>query len=254
MFKITLLSLCILLSVLLFVLRIFYHYKKQHIFPLKIMTKIGTFHVVLIFILYVFYFSQPFWFLIYCFVTLFAFPIFIYLFTKFLQHHFYSEFLRFLSGVILKMQMGYSFTSAMESCLGQSSWLNHGLLVHIYENVVFSQQEVCQNTGPFSRFINKMVCEFRLVHQNQHLAIDRLCKIQKNLQNHLFFRRKSRQIWSYFGYQIGILSFIYFGLILYVVSHFGFSKFQNIFLLSFGFYSLGVLFLYFLVRGKKWHI
>ncbi len=254
MMKISFVSALILLSVLLFVNRIYYHFKKQHIFPLKMLTKIGTIHFAFLFLIYLIFFFQPFWFWILSILSIIIIPVLIFILKKIQQQHFYSEFLRFLSLMILKMQMGLSFRSAFEQSLGGYSWRQQALLSQIYENVVFSPQVKLEKTGLFGRFIDAAVNELHLIHEHQHQAIDRLCNFRKNLESVQFFRRRSRQIWFYFAYQLGLLSFIYFGLLIYISREYGFSSFFNVYFASFSLYFLGITTVFLIARGKKWHI
>lgn len=254
MINLTIVSVLIMLSVLLFVNRIYYQLKKQHLLPEKTLTKIGTLHLVFVFSLYIFYFSKPFSLWIYSFLSITIIPFFILLITKFYQQQFYGEFLRFLSMLILKMQIGNSFRSAMETVIQEGGWRQRSLLVHIYENVVFTQQEEVGNSGPFARFISQIVEEFIRVQNNQHQAIDRLCNFRKKMQSEQFFRRRSRQIWIYFGNQLVLLSVIYLLIFVYVLKHYGFQKFSQVFMVSFGLYSIGCFVVYILGRSKKWHI
>lgn len=250
----TFISLGILLSVLLFVVRIHSYFKKQHIFPLKIMTKIGTFYFVFVFTLYFFNFQRPFWFWLLSFTSLLVVPLFLFLLTKFHQQQFYSEFLRFLSLVILSMKRGQSFSHSLETSLALGTWKQGQLLGQIRDHVVFSQQEPVVKMGLFGQFIKQISSEFRTINGNQHLAIDRLCKFRKNLLERLNFRQKSRQIWSYFYYQLGILSVIYLLIFLFVAKEYGVIPFKKSFFLSFVFYLLGLLSTFLIGRGKKWSI
>lgn len=254
MTKITLISVLVLLSVMMFAHRIYNQFRKQNLFSQSLLTKIGTAHFIFIFLLYLIFFTHPFWFWMSAFVSIALIPGIVFLVTIFHQQQFYSEFLRFVSVMILKMQMGHSFTSSMEQALAMESWKQKGLLVEIQGNVVFSQQIKILGTGPFSSFISKVIHEFHLIYSNQHQAIDRLCKFRKNLQSEIFFRRRSRQIWSYFAYQLALLSFIYLALFIFIVREYGFSGFKDAFYLSFALYFLGILSLFLILRGKKWLI
>lgn len=218
------------------------------------MTKIGTYHFVLILTLYFYFFLQPFWFWLLSFGSLLVFPVVLFLTVHFQQQQFYGEFLRFLSMVILSMQRGISFLSSFETALQSEKWKQDLLLKRLYENVVFSQQEEVAYKGVFGRFIGQTLEELRAVHRNQHQAIDRLCNMQKKLQDRLNFRQKSRQIWLYFHYQLALMSVIYFGLLAYIVSEFHFSTYKTALFLSFSCYFFGLVSLLMIVRSKKWRI
>ncbi len=247
-------SLLILLSVLMFAHRIYEHFHKQQFIKKKLLTKIGTLHFCFLFLLYFLNFQKPFQLWIFSFVSLSLFPLMIFIILKFHQYQFQSEFLRFLSSLILRMQMGQSFLSGMESTLSEGDWRQGVLLQRIYQNVVFSPQVKFEKTGPFVGFLQNAIDELTYVHQHQHLAIDRLCNFQKNLQSEFFFRRKSRQVWSYFAYQLGLLSILFWTLFFYNIYQHGFFIFKNSYLLSLFFYFLGVWVVTFLLRSKKWHI
>lgn len=252
--KITLISVLVLMSVLMFVHRIYNRIREQNLFPNSLLTKIGTAHFVFIFLLYFIFFLNPFHFWMCAFVSVALVPAIVFVVTIILQQHFYSEFLRFVSVVILKMQMGHSFVSSMEQALATETWRQKGLLSEIHRNVVFSQQVKIYKSGPFNSFVGKVVHEFHLIYFNQHQAIDRLCNFRKNLQAELFFRRRSRQIWTYFAYQLALLSFIYFALFIFIVREYGFFQFKTAFYYSFSLYFFGIVSLYFIIRGKKWRI
>ncbi len=254
MLKTSPVSFLIFISGLLFVNRIYNHFEKQHIFELKLLTKIGTFHIVFIFFLYSFFLKKPFWFWMGSFSSLLLIPTSLFLVTKIHQQTFTSEFLRFISMILLKMEMGESFQTAMESALVSEKWSQKKLLTAIYENVVFSQQVFIENSGVFPSFLNKIIQEFQFVQNNQHQAIDRLSRFQNSLHVDLFFRRKSRQIWYHFGYQWLLLTGIYVLILFFIINQYGFLPFINIFLLSFSLYFLGVFSLYYLGRSKKWII
>ena len=250
----SLLSILIFLFVIAFVNRIFGHFKKHHVFPLKMMTKFGTFYLFLLIALFFYFFTQPFWFWILCFVTSLLFPLIIFLVIQFHQHQFYGEFLRFLSMVILGMRRGRSFSSAMEVSIRGADWRQGQLLTRIYENVVFSQQEPVVKKGLFGQTINQIHSQMKSLHEDPHQAIDRLCNFRKNFRDRLTFRQKSRQIWTYFGFQLGLLSLIYFALFAFVVLEYGFFQFKGSFFLSIFFYVLGVVLTFCIARFKKWRI
>ncbi len=254
MMKNTFISLLILMSVFTFVHRIFFEFKKQHIFPLKILTKIVTFYFCFLITLYFYFFNQPFLIWIFAFLSFLLFPILIFCLKRFHQHQFHGEFLRFLSLVVMSMQRGLSFPTAMESSLRVGNWKQDQLLRRIYEDVVFSQQELSHQTGLFGQYIDQIRDELTRVSEHQHQAIDRLCNFRKNLRDRLIFRQKSRQIWSYFTYQVGLLSFIYIGLLVFILKEYGFKPYWFSFFLSFSLYFSGLLFTYWIARSKKWHI
>ncbi len=250
----SLLSFLIFVFVFTFVNRIFGHFKRQHVFPLKMMTKFGTFYFIYLITAYFYFFKQPFWFWLHCFLSLIIIPILFFLLLRFHQQQFYSEFVRFLSMVILGMRRGLSYSAAMEVSIRGGDWKQGQLLEKIYENVVFSQQEPVVKKGLFGQIIHQIHIQLRALHEDPHQAIDRLCNFRKNLCDRLSFRQKSRQIWAYFGFQLGLLSFIYVSLFGFVVYQYGFFAFKTSFLLSFLFYFLGISTVVVLARSKKWRI
>jgi hypothetical protein len=156
--------------------------------------------------------------------------------------------------VILGMRRGLSYSAAMQVSLRDNHWKQGQLLQGIYENVVFSQQGPVVKRGRFAEFINQIHTQFRSLHEDPHQGIDRLCNFRRNIQERLSFRQKSRQIWTYFGFQLGLLTVIYVGLFGFVVSQYGFFAFKNSFLLSLFFYFLDVVFTFIIARIKKWRI
>ena len=254
MLKLTCLSFIIFLFNLLFTYRIYEYLKKQCILKGRLLTKIGTFHIVFLFFLYSFFFTKPFWFWFGSFMSLLLVPSSFFLAIKIHQQTFNSEFLRFTSMILLKMEMGSSFQSSMEKSLVCEKWNHKKLLRAIYENVAFSQQSFIDKSGGFPLFLNKIIKEFQFIQNNQHQAVDRLFKFQNSLESDLFFRRKSRQIWCYFGCQWLLLTGIYVFILFFIISQYGFLPFINVFLISFSLYFTGILCLYYLGGSKKWVI
>lgn len=254
MYELSLISLLIIVSVIVFINRIFTRIKRQQQFIYKLMTKIGTFYFIFIFVMYLNFFLKPLELWFFSFSSLLFIPITILLVTKFHQQQFYGEFVRFLSLVIIRMQMGCAFRTAYEATLEEESWRQKSLLSYIYEDVTFTQQEALPKYGSFSSFIARVITELRGVESYPHQSIDRLCNFREQLHQERFFRRKSRQIWSNFAFQFGILSIIYWLLFGYICIQHGFFKYLYVFLLSLLFYFFGFLTLIFLMRSKKWRI
>lgn len=243
-----------MMSVLLFVKRIYRILATQKVFNNSLLTKIGTFHFLFLFLLFIKFFSVPFSFLTLSLCTIFIFPILLFVISKIHQQHFHSEFLRFLSLIIIKMQMGLSFVSAVEQSIQSNDWRYGRIFQQIFENVVFSQQKKLGQQGHLGLFIERIVNEFKMIHQHQHQAIDRLCNFRQQLHGETFFRRRSGQIWFYFFYQVGILSVIYVTIFTYVLLNHSFLKFKTPILLSVLLFLGGIFFVFIIVRLKKWNI
>jgi Flp pilus assembly protein TadB len=250
----SLISTLILMSALLFVDRIFSLYKKQQLLSEKFMTKIGTFYFIFLISLYFYSFSHPFSFWIFTFASFFVFPTLLYFLNRIHQQQFYSEFLRFLSLIIMNMQQGLAFVTAIERAQESGNWKQGQVLGRICENVVFSQQTNLSNQGFFNQFLGSALIEMRQIHRQQHQGIERLKNLRKILRERLTFRQRSRQIWLYFSYQLGLLSLIYWSLFLYILKDFGFFGFQSTFLYSASLYFMGSAVTFFIAKGKKWSI
>ena len=242
------------MSATVFVHRIYFFRLNKTVFSSENMTKIGTLHCIFLFIIFFHFFSHTFHFWAFTVLSFLIFPISLFLLIKSRQSQFYSEFLRFLSMVILRMQMGSGFRTAWEECLDQGQWRQERLLHGIYSNVVFSPQELPVQRGYFHEFINKIIEELREVRSSPHQGLDRLQKFRDDLVQDLFFRQKSRSVWRHMMSQWFLLS-LFNGLIaFYVGTHFGWQQNKNIFLMSFAFYLFGVALLLIQMRRKKWPI
>jgi hypothetical protein len=254
MIKTSLLSLVILLSGLVFAHRIQQKIKTQKVFSNAFMTKIGTFYFSLFIFIFIHTFHSPFLLWMTLFTLFTVIPISLFLLNKIHQQHFHGEFLRFLSVVTMKMQTGYSFRSSFVHSRQVFPWKYDHIYGSILDNVVFSQQENRAATGPWGGILGRIQNEMVAIDQHQHQAIDRLCKFRKNFQDQLFFRRKSRQIWLYFAYQLGLLSIIYWPLMIYVATHYEISAIKNVLLLSLVLYLLGVFVVIYISQRQQWHI
>lgn len=247
-------SLLIVLSVQVFVTRILYRDKRTLLFSREIMTKIGTFYCFFVFLIFFSYFKQPFhlWFIL--LLSFFVFPISFFFLKKYRQQQFCSEFLRFLSLLILKMKMGMAFRSSYESTLSESQWKFRSLLASLLENVVFSPHETVANGSHFTHFLNEIIKEFSFFDSHPHFAIDGLKNFQERLVKRTFFRRRSRQIYYQMGGQLVVLSIIYVSVFAFVVFEFGWRRNIYIFILSGSLYLGGSLIFYLTGRRKQWNI
>ena len=218
------------------------------------MTKIGTFYCFFVFLIFFSYFKEPFHLWLILSLSFFVFPLSFFLLKKHRQQQFYSEFLRFLSLVILKMKMGMAFRSAYEGALSTSQWKFRGLLASLLENVVFSPQKTVVHGSQFTLFLNEIIKEFSFFDSHPHFAIDGLKNFQERLAKRTFFRRRSRQIYYQMGGQLVVLSLIYLCVFSFVVYEFGWRKNMGVFLFSFSLYLAGAITFYFVGRRKQWNI
>lgn len=254
MIKTNLFSLLIFLSVLCFAHRIFQIFRQKKLLEKKLLTKIGTLQICFLFLSYQQFFLRPFHLWISSILVLCFVPIVIFVIRKNQQRQFQSEFLRFLSQLVLQMQMGHSWQTSFQKTLRENTWRQGFLLQQIYENVAFSPQADFGKSGPFAEFLKRIRNELIYVHKHQHLAIDRLCNLQKNLRTEFYFRRKSGQIWTYFAYQLGLLSVLFWGIFIFTLFHQGWKEHSEVFLVSFLFYGMGFLIVFIMLKGKKWEI
>lgn len=251
---VTLISIAILLSGLMFAHRICLQIQREKLFAKSLMTKIGTFYFLSLFVLYTLLFQSPLWLWLFTVCQFLLIPMVLFVVKKIHQHQFSGEFLRFLSVLILNMEMGHSFRAAYEKSLLGQAWRHQRWLRQIYGNVTFSQQKQAWGQGSLGQLLSRIQRECIGIDQHQHQAIDRLCNFRKNFQAELFFRQKSRQIWLYFAYQLGLLTIIYLCLLVYLLYHYEISLLKNSLFYSLSLYGLGVSTVFYICRRQKWHI
>ena len=247
-------SIGITLSGFLFFDRIFRIFSAN--FPLKksFLTKIGTFYFC-ISILSLFLLNQSPALLIFFFVIAnISIPILFFVLRKIRQSQFQSEFVRFCSGLLLKMKIGVGFRQAYRQMLAERPWKHQHILRDIYENVAFSQQKRRSQKTHWDEFLGRWQETFFWMDRNPSSGLSILEESIKALKIQTNFRRRSREIWRQILTQVLVVGGLYFALLLFIGREFGFSEHRKPILWSAFFFVIGLLLLFRLGRPPRWKI
>ena len=241
-------------SALWFVLRICFVYQSKKLITSQRMTKIGTFYFFAFLFLYFYFFSDAFLFFVSSFLLILCFPVGFAVNMKCRQRQFHSEFLSFISLILISMKKGDSYSRSVQVSLQSRRWKQRSLLESVFEDVTFSQQKSSISLPSFAKLLMELQRELMGVRSNQHMAIERVTRVRERFRQRIIFRQKSMQIWSHFGFQAGLLSLIYGGILTYVIFEMGFVAHRSVIFLSLSLYISGILSLILIARGKKWRI
>ena len=246
--------LLISLSVFVFVNRIFHFSPLKKRISVSLMTKIGTFFVIYVFSLSVTFFFQPFWFLMGIFFFFCILWSCFFLWKKTHEKHFYKEFLRFLSQVLLRMRMGFGFRTSYRETLDSGGWKFQALLGELYDNVAFMPQKNADNPKPSQFFLDQLLKVLRRADASPTNSLRLLEQYKKYLTHQEKFRRRSRQIWTHILSQGLVVLALYLALLTYTLRRYSFSSQRIYILLSLLLFVIAALVFTILRKEPRWNL
>lgn len=171
-----------------------------------------------------------------------------YFFSRYQEKLIQSHLLRLLDQLILDVQSGLSLRSALtklstqESSLLRVSW---GNLAHaiIYEDSAAGLQ---------SETLKNLFEELRRIDRSQSKCADQLRSLRKNLKTLENFRRRSGQVSLQIRMQAALSALLYVGLLLFVITQFGFYPHRTLIMVSGTLFFAGMVTVFVIGRRLRW--
>ena len=226
---------------------------RQKLITTSMMTKIVSAYFVFQILLLLFCSNFfLYWFGVYVSIAL------VFVFIFFLIHRqeirFRSEFPDIVTTLLLQMKMGQSFRKCLQSYAQDGSKRYAQLMVFIFENVVFSPQEIDKKMTERNLFLHEVIAEFKKIDQATHKSIVKLENFRRRLIILQEFRRRSGRIRGQVHLQAGLLTFLY-GLCFVVVSFmFPIQKYSALIMVSVFLFSIGLCGTFLIGRRIQWKI
>lgn len=195
-------------------------------------------------------------FLQWCFIFI---PVAVFLtshfiFMKWLENRFRTEFPGTLTNIILRMKMGKSFRTSVQEVAMQSPPRLRAILESIFDLVAFSQQQNDKKMTSASPFAREILCTFLFVDQSSHRAVEKLENFRMRLIILNEFRRRSGQIRGQIQMQAYVLTALYVASFAFIAFCFPIRELGHILLPSFALFLFGLICLFVIGRRVKWKI
>jgi hypothetical protein len=179
------------------------------------------------------------------FILLKLLPHFFYFYQEKLIH---SQTLRVLDHLILGVQSGQSLRTSLKMMSRQESSLLRVSLENLVHAIVFENSAV----GLKSMALRKLFEELSRIERSQSKCVDQLKSLRKNLKTLEDFRRRSGQVSLQIRMQASISALLYVGLMLFVITQFGFYAHQMLIISSGTLFFGGVVTVFVIGRRLQW--
>lgn len=167
------------------------------------------------------------------------------------KRKFERMFRLFLNQIILIMSCGKSFRQSFRESVLYFDRDLQKIFGEIFEIVTFSQQ-LSNFSG--SVFEKRVLDKFIAVDKSPRNSLDQLRSFRVELELTEFFRRRSGQVTGAVRFQALLISILYFFLLAFVLSEFGWAGNRMSIGLSVALYSAGLAVFYYLGRKKRWKL
>ena len=222
--------------------------KQRQLLETGALTKIGTFYV---FYLVSLCFLRPS-----TYISLFLllhFPLFLLLFFEFGLKRYRIFCVRkqicgFLSLVLLKMHVGYSFRDSLRYANGENDRFTQLKWQKLIDSVVFSQQEVVHE----HKFLNVLAWELKDIDKQDHLSFKNVKNLRRKYEIEDEFRHRSGQALYQTRTQSLIIGGLYIVSVYFIVNRYGFISVLDTLVISLGLFFFGLIGTLFLGRKIRW--
>lgn len=218
----------------------------------EIMTKIGIIYFCFNFLtlVFLFKFNQKAIYFLISITPIILLRVIKSLMRKYDERRFHTEFHGFLRGVALSMRVGNSFRYSVTDSyylLGNKSKLR---IERLMELVVFTQHK---KLDLISAFEHEIYTEFSKIEASSHQSLQRIDLWISNIEKKSDFRHKSVQILYQLYIQAGILSLMFFALLIFVAKNYGLINNTKIIFSSMFLFSVGLILCFKIGKKIKWN-
>lgn len=192
--------------------------------------------------------KAPLWIFIFYSIPVFLLSAAIFINQKQQEQKFLLELYKFLPPLIAQMKLGLGFLDAYQQSLKN---MENQELIRKLQDILYTLRFQKRFSHP-----KKEITEF-VHHINQarrsSQPLKRLKQLHEKIKIEQLFHRKSSKVLMQLKLQSGILSFLYFSLLLWTVFFSGLKHFHLI-LLSFFFFFIGLVWIFKTGRKMKWSL
>lgn len=180
-------------------------------------------------------------------VTLKFFPLVL---RIFLLKRLRSVLVPFLDAVILGLQTGKSFRSALHGAIeNQSGWVRYQLM-EIYDSLVMSENVIAMK----STLLADLQRELAEIDRSKSRCIDQVRALRKDIKTLEDFRRRSGQVTQQLKMQAIIVTGLFLALLMFVIKQFGFEEHRKLIFGSSMTFFLGLMWIFWMGKKVKWKV
>ncbi len=155
-----------------------------------------------------------------------------------------------LDGVLLGVQTGKSFRMALHSSIEcQQGWVRNQLR-ELHSLLLTNEQGHSLKSALLKDFMAELV---EIDHSKTRCA-EQVRALRRHLKIQEDFRRRSGQLTQQIKMQAIIVTLLYFGLVSFVITQFGWSKHRSLLFLSLIMFLTGLVWIFSAGRRMKWKI
>jgi hypothetical protein len=173
-----------------------------------------------------------------------------YLFSQFLEKQINKHTLRIIDQLVLGVQSGQSLRSSLHALTaGESSLLRFSLQNLLHAIAVENSSEGLQ-----SRQLKNLFDELSRIERSQSKCAEQLKAFRRHIKTLEDFRRRSGQVSLQIRMQALVSAALFAGLLLFMVTQFGFSSYRGLILTSSTLFLIGLVTVFVIGKRAKWNI
>lgn len=169
-------------------------------------------------------------------------------FSRYQEKLIQSQTLRLLDHLILGVQSGQSLRSCLVIMSHQESSLLRVSLENLVHAIVFENS----SAGLKSASLKNLFEELSRIEKSQSKSADQLKSLRKNLKTLEDFRRRSGQVSLQIRMQAAISALLYVGLLLFMITQFGFYQHRGLIMASATLFFSGMVTVFVIGRKFQW--
>jgi hypothetical protein len=171
------------------------------------------------------------------------------LFSRYQDKLIQAHTLRLLDHLILSVQSGHSLRVSLMMLSRQEP----SLLRVSWENLVHAIAVENSSASLKSASLKKLFDELSRIEKSQAKSADQLRSLRRNLKTSEDFRRRSGQVSLQIRMQAAISTLLFVGLLLFMITQFGFYRHQLLILTSGTLFFVGVVTVFVIGRRLRWN-
>lgn len=157
-----------------------------------------------------------------------------------------------INGVIMKMRMGQSFRDAMSGASQGLSDFTRVKIEKLLESLTLFAGSPCGDEN--DQQVRQILSFFKNIEREPHLLLARLIHYRQKLKVEEEFLLKRARALQQLRSQVIVLSFLYVGLLAYVIYRFGYLEHRKTLFLSTILFLAGIIVTLYQGRSFKWKV
>jgi hypothetical protein len=172
-----------------------------------------------------------------------------YLFSQFLEKQIGKHTLRIIDQLVLGVQSGHSLRSSLHSLAAAEASLLRVSLQNLVHAIVVENS----SAGLKSPQLMTLFDELSRIERSQSKCAEQLKAFRRHLKTLEDFRRRSGQVSLQIRMQALVSAALFAGLLLFMITQFGFSAYRGLILTSTALFLTGLVTVFVIGKRAKWN-